>query len=324
MADEQASKTPSDSGDVAVTLQLAYDVLIDKVPKKEHEDRIIDRLRQVMTGVGIPKSDIKVKVGGIEYTLTLRQADTSEAGLFDPSKIGYKNGRPVFKDSNAFSVDLHPYGKHLRKDVFKKHKVQVPSDTPTCHYNVRGQFESQTRNIDHAPSAGAKALGRTLKTVRTLGKVVLVVTIVIDGTELAVAISDDIAKDRVEKAPKTAARIAGRWGGAALGAKALGALGAMAGSPAPGVGNIVGGLLGGIVGGIVGGILGEKATEALITAIDGLPGLVSRVQRLLDTDAVFEKGRQLAEMVGRGHTAEQAFDAAMNLHKILRDAIPAR
>ena len=307
------------ANNVTVRLRAAYDVLIDRAPEERHKSRLVRRVRQVMTGVGIPKPDVNVTIDGVLYRLTLRRAGTSEAGLFNPENIAYKHGRPVFKNSDAFHVDRHSFGRRLRHQLYRERGITVPKGKPVWHYNVKNTFTKHTSILDHAPTSGAAKVGRTLKGIRILGTVALVVTIVIDGTELALAIADDIAEHKVSKSPRTAARIAGRWGGAALGAKALGTLGAAAGTAiAPGPGTIVLGALGAIIGGIGGAILGEEMANAVVTAIEGVPELFRRV------DAIFEKGRGIRNRLRGASKPNDLFDAATNRGRELRSSFPSR
>jgi len=316
-SDAALSAATSQGSNVRVRLNTAYDVLISRPLEKEHEKKVFDRIRQVTTGLGIPKSDVRVNVRQgtkiVEYILTFKPSkygdSVSPAGVYyhraDP-RMWNPQGRPIYSRTSSFYVDRGP--------VVKGGPVKY-------HWNIKGGFTKTGAKVaDHAVTRGAKATGRGIKAFRVLGKVTLVLTIVMDAAELALAVADDIANNRVSRTPRTLARMGGRWGGAVLGAKALGTVGAAFGAwAAPGPGIMIGGGIGLILGGIIGAVLGEEAVNWVIDAIEGA---LHRVAEMLQ--AILEKGRRIRDTTRAANTPAELFDAAMSRHRALQEAFSVR
>ena len=108
----------------------------------------------------------------------------------------------------------------------------------------------------------------TGKKVRIHGKVLLVAGIALDTLELGLSVADDLNdedKKLGKRAATTAFSIAGRWGGAALGAKAGAVVGSFTGPLAP-IAIPVLSLAGGIAGSFGGDALGKWVVD--ITCIE--------------------------------------------------------
>jgi len=302
--------SPSVRDKLKIHMKATYDVLINEIPRKEHEDRITYRVRQAMTGVAVPRSDIKVRIEGKTYILTFKKQIHSDAAVYDPSGIGVRrsDGPLKYGPTNSFYIDRHRLGNKGR---------------PKYHFNVKHDFKKLTRITDHQAGRTANVVGKGIKAVkktgRVLGKAAFIYSIIMDSAELAIAISQDITENKVSNAPTTAARIAGRWGGAILGAKALGALGAAAGTAvSPGLGTIVVGGLGSVVGGIIGGIFGEEAVNVMIEAVDGVGKLVRLVGTIVDKGIRLRRAQRIAA------TPSQVFETWVRYKGVLRTSIPGR
>jgi hypothetical protein len=113
------------------------------------------------------------------------------------------------------------------------------------HWNQKGTH-AQFGIADHTPTGkGGAKLYKGARYFRHLGRTLVVVGAAMDAYSIVVA----------KKQIRQVARVAAGWGGAWVGCKALGALGAAIGSVAPGGGTAIGGGAGCALGGI-GGYLG--------------------------------------------------------------------
>jgi hypothetical protein len=115
------------------------------------------------------------------------------------------------------------------------------------HWNQKGTL-AQYGIHNHTPTgAGGKIGYHAARVFKWGGRALLV----------AGAVQDVYAIVQAEDKVREIARVAGCWGGGAIGAKAVGAGGAAVGTfVEPGGGTMVGGIVGGILGGIGGCALG--------------------------------------------------------------------
>jgi hypothetical protein len=142
--------------------------------------------------------------------------------------------------------------------------------TTNWHWNQSGA--SNTFGIaDHTvASPRAANFGRMMKYAKPLGRGALFAGAAMDGYSLGSEINQSRQTGNWDNTIVEGSRIAGGWGGAALGAKGGGTLGATIGTfIAPGIGTAIGGAIGGLAGGALGYFggsslgkwLGEKGTQ---------------------------------------------------------------
>lgn len=196
------------------------------------------------------------------------------------TNVGYR--APLRKDGITKQYQLYDLPSHQRLLEFDKHQLSNAKGTKipdALHMNVetpKGASKLQTRvakAINHKPIPepvyeAFKNFDDVKNNVKTAGKALAAVGVVLDAYEIGSAVYFDLNdedKKIGKKTWQTSVGIVGSYAGSAGGAK----LGAMGGAAlgtliCPGLGTLIGGFIGGIAGGYAGASGGRALGEYII------------------------------------------------------------
>ena len=177
----------------------------------------------------------------------------SQPGTVDRYNLSFRD-KSGFKGSTSEAFLNKAGGGSKWKGLRLDHGPNAKTGGQTnWHWNQKGAMNA-FGHADHATvSAGTQRAAQGLKFLKPLSRGAMVVGAGMDAYSIGSEAHQSMETGEWQNTIDETARVASGWGGAYMGAKGLGALGAGLGTMiAPGIGTMIGGGLGGLIGGAAG------------------------------------------------------------------------
>jgi hypothetical protein len=249
--------TVSDTYDGVVdTVSDTYDSVSNAISPDSNDDSLVQDLSQSALMGGVFQDltyPVLQDLPGPEKGTTSRYNLSFRDISGHPKPTGYAYLNRVTPPANNWKGLRLDYGPNVKTN-----------NATNWHWNQKGA--NATFGIaDHSlASPTATNFGKTMQLARPLGRAAVGVGAVMDGISLAGEVNESLETGNWDNTAIEGSRIAGGWGGAALGAKGGGTLGAAIGTAiAPGLGTAIGGAVGGFAGGIAGYFGGSEIGESV-------------------------------------------------------------